>query len=275
VRKFLLTAVIFLAVLVTGCEQPAATKAPAKPVARPFVPTTQAASTHASVKDADSKAGVADCCAVDAAPSTQPANASTVAPPAPAPVVVAPTTKPAAAPSRVSPWIEPDKRVALSMDYEMTDQDGKTVSLSRYLGKPGVVSFFFTRCSNPQMCPLVTFTMANLQRDLAAAGIDGKVNCALISYDPIFDTPERVKAFGTERGFNFKQGAMLSPAPAQFRDFVLDWELAFNVGADGQINHKLEAMVIDKQGRFVREYHGEIWKNADVVKDLERLLAEP
>jgi protein SCO1/2 len=125
------------------------------------------------------------------------------------------------------------------------------------------------------MCPLVTSTMANLQRDLAAAGVDGKVNCALISYDPIFDTPEKVKAYGEERGFNFKQGAMLAPKPDEFRGFVLDWELAFNVGSDGQINHKLEMMMFDKHGKFVREYHGVIWKNADVVKDLERLLAEP
>ena len=266
----LLAAALFL----SGCDRAESKKPPvvAKPIATAPAPEPAKAEApaHTPVKTAEMKEGIASCCEVES--TTQPAAAVAATTAAEKPITTA-TTKPT--PSKASPWTEPADRASFGLDFEMTDQDGQKVKLNKYVGKPTVYSFIFTRCANPQMCPLVTSTMAVLQGKLANAGIADKINCVLISYDPLWDNPERLKAFGDERGFNFKQGAMLSPAPDHFRDFITDWEIAFGVAPDGQINHKMEMMMFDKRGKFVRLYHGEIWKNADVIQDLQRLLAEP
>lgn len=274
---------VIAALVLSGCDRSSEEKA-AQKAAKKVESTVESAKIESHAKPADIKDSLPDCCTIDVIttqPTTKP-TAENVAAPKPATVesavaVAKPTTSPATKPStsRASPWTEPDKRTSFGLDYDMTDHNGNAVKLTQYLGKPTVYSFFFTRCGNPQMCPLIAYTMGKLQKELAKTGIADKTNCVLISYDPLWDNPERMTAFGKERGFDLKQGSLLSPKPDQFRDFVIDWELAFGMTTDAQINHKMEMMMFDKHGKFVREYHGEIWKNEEVIADLQRLLAEP
>jgi protein SCO1/2 len=71
--------------------------------------------------------------------------------------------------------------------------DGKTVSLPDELndGRPVVVSFIFTTCT--AICPLISQTLAQLQRKL---GPDrDRVHLVSISIDPEQDTPARLAAY--------------------------------------------------------------------------------
>jgi len=180
----------------------------------------------------------------------------------------------ASAGARATQWYEPKDRDVFDLDLKVTDQQGTDRLLSEYLGKPIALSFIFTRCSNPRMCPTITITMARLQRDLAKAELADKTQVLLISYDPVYDTPERLKKYGEVRGFRFDHGAILRPDVDQYVDLLSELSVSTVPLGDGTFNHAMELLIIDHLGRFVRDYRGGIWENKPILDDLKKLVAE-
>lgn len=180
----------------------------------------------------------------------------------------------ATAGARATQWYEPADRDVFDLDLKVTDQQGTDRLLSEYLGKPIALSFIFTRCSNPRMCPTITVTMARLQRDLAKAGLADKTRVLLISYDPVYDTPQRLKKYAEDRGFRFDHGAILRPDVDQYSQLLSELSVSTVPLADGTFNHAMELLIIDHLGRFVRDYRGSIWDNKPVLDDLHKLVQE-
>ena len=176
--------------------------------------------------------------------------------------------------ARVSEWLQPDQRLAFDLDYRMTDQDGVDLTLTDLADTPLAISFIFTRCPNPEMCPLITTTMAHLQDKLNQVGLDDKIKLLLITYDPTYDTPQRLKAYGMDRGLSFTNAKMLRPNPDEFYNLLHEFQMGVNYNSDGSIGHFIELILVDRQGRFVRDYQGHLWDNTAVVDDLSRLVAE-
>jgi protein SCO1/2 len=116
--------------------------------------------------------------------------------------------------------------------------------------------------------------MANLQRDLEEVELSDKVRLVLITYDPVYDTPARLKAYGADRGLEFTNAVMLRPGFYQFRQLLNEFQVGVDYRADGSIGHFIELLLIDHKGRFVRDYQGQVWDNPAVLDDLKRLLAE-
>jgi len=116
--------------------------------------------------------------------------------------------------------------------------------------------------------------MANLQRDLEEAGLSEKVKLALITYDPVYDTPGRLKAYGADRGLRFTNAVMLRPGVEQFRQLLHEFQIGVDYRADGSIGHFIELLLIDHAGRFVRDYQGQVWDNVAVLDDLKKLVAQ-
>ncbi|MCE9589865.1 MAG: SCO family protein [Planctomycetes bacterium] len=198
---------------------------------------------------------------------------------APAPTAAPPATQPAAAVSkgktaRSTPWVEPDKRPEINLDFQATNQDGQMLKLADLVGTPVAVSFFFTRCPNPEMCPLIASTMAMLQRGAAKAGLEEKLRFALVSYDPDFDTPPRMLQFGKDHGFDFSNGVMLRPDRDKYMAMLRELGVDIAPEPDGNIGHFIDLILIDKKGRFVRSYTGAVWDNETVLADLRKLAAE-
>ncbi|MCC6581470.1 MAG: SCO family protein [Phycisphaeraceae bacterium] len=207
------------------------------------------------------------CCLV---PTTQPLAASRE------PTA---TTQPATQPAetRASPWIEPGQREQFDLSFRMTDQDGKEHRLSDLINKPTAITFIYTRCPDPKMCPATTLRMANLQHAASEAGLGSQVQLALISYDPAYDTPARLKRWGDDHGIRFSARPhvlMLRPRVDEFRDLLTELQIDLMPQADGSFLHRVELILVDRQGRYVRDYLGGTWDNASVAADLKKLADE-
>src|SRR5688572_23540613 len=84
------------------------------------------------------------------------------------------------------------------------DQNGQPVTYSEFFrGRPSIVAFFYTRCDNPLKCSLTVTKLARIQQLLDAEGIADQINTAGITYDPGFDSPERLLNYGAHRGVRF------------------------------------------------------------------------
>jgi len=227
-------------------------------------------------------------------------QASTPSAPTPLPAVTtntqpatqpAPTTQPATQPAvddmandskprlgsgaRADDWTEPADRAAFDLRFHFTNQDDEPVEFQQFLGKPMAVTFFFTRCPDPNMCPVIISRLAQLETKLRNEGMTDDVNLLAISYDPMHDSPAVMKAYGSQRGLRFDAATMLRPNNDEYLAMLRELEVNITVGQTGTLGHFIEMILIDRQGRYVRDYRGDIWPNDAVLADLQQLVAEP
>jgi cytochrome oxidase Cu insertion factor (SCO1/SenC/PrrC family) len=168
-------------------------------------------------------------------------------------------------------WLKPTERGAPVSLRSFQDQDGRSITANELRGAPLAVSFIYTRCENQRKCPLVAQTMAKLGAKLAEAKMTPRPRLALITYDPEYDTPEQLKAFGTTHSL---QAMLLRPEPTAKEQLFKDLNVRVNFNERGVNLHGVQLILLDKQGRFVRAHHTLIWDNDKVLADLRQLAAE-
>jgi protein SCO1/2 len=148
------------------------------------------------------------------------------------------------------------------------DQDGVRQPLVDFLGLADtVVAFFYTRCQNPNKCSLTITKLADLQARMLERGLAGQL--AAISYDPGFDLPPRLAAYGRARGLRFGQSVRMFRAVeghSRLAEFF-----GLRVGYTGTIvnQHGLELYLVDAAVRIVRTWVRIAWEIPDVLNSLE------
>lgn len=82
-------------------------------------------------------------------------------------------------------------------DVLVSDQNGKRLNFYSDLikGKTVAINFIFTTCTT--ICPPLTATMRQIQREMGAR-VGRDVLLVSVSVDPITDTPERLKSFAAK-----------------------------------------------------------------------------
>lgn len=169
----------------------------------------------------------------------------------------------------------PAEREKLDLDFTFTDQDEQSFDLKTIKGKVAVVTFIFTSCPNPNMCPLQGAKMAAMQSRLEKAGLSDEVNLLVFTFDPNTDTPAVLKKWGQTQGIKYTNAKMLRPEPRDFIDFQYAFGFRAGPTADGKINHQTDLMLIDREGRLAAFYGGlEAWNDAQVLAKVKELIAE-
>jgi protein SCO1 len=172
-------------------------------------------------------------------------------------------------------WVAAAQRRQLqNLDIRFTDHGGRPGVLRDLMNKPTVITFFYTRCQNGRKCSMAISLLGALQRQLAQAGIADKVRLIAISYEPQFDTPERINRYATDRGFCLGENALALQLESNHQQQLVD-ELQAPVSFNaGWVNtHGVELSLLDASGRLVRQYHTLLWDNDQVTEDLKRLVS--
>ena len=175
-----------------------------------------------------------------------------------------------------TPWVVAGERSRLqNLDIAFKDQDGRSGVLGDLVDKPVLVTFFYTRCQNSRKCSMAVSRLGTLQRHLAQAGIEDKVRLVAITYEPQFDTPERLHRFATDRGLRLGENALAIQLDSDRHQRLVD-ELQAPVNYNaGWVNaHGVELSLLDARGKLVRKYHTLLWDNDQVTKDLRQVLTE-
>lgn len=158
-------------------------------------------------------------------------------------------------------------------DVALVTQDGEAVRLSDYRGRTVALTFVFTRCPFPEFCPRMMARFAAAHEALIAdEERRGSTHLLTISFDPAYDTPEILKAFGV---------SFQKTAPP-----FTHWELA--TGTDEDIRtlgealgltyvpesqsfaHNLRTAVIDPEGKLAVLLRGNEWTSEDLIDAIER-----
>lgn len=159
-------------------------------------------------------------------------------------------------------------------NLEVQNETGRFDSLENFIDqKPTVVGFFYTRCINPNKCTLTVNKIGWLQQELSQIGLENQVNLLAFTYDPVYDTHEKMRAFGENRGLVFGPNThVLRTSPEEFSVLSDFFQLGVNYLASTVNQHRLELFILNQNGAIETTYTRLQWEVKDVVSDLLKLV---
>lgn len=166
-----------------------------------------------------------------------------------------------------SPYVSPVPAGAREVGtVRLEDQAGvRTTFEELFRGRRHVVAFFYTRCGNPAKCSATVTRLADLAARLPAELPGEEVGVAGISYDPGYDTPERLAAYGAARGMPFSDTVRLLRAPVGHA--VLREHFDLQVGYAGSLvnQHGVELYLVGADTRTQHAWTRVTWTVEEVL----------
>jgi protein SCO1/2 len=162
-------------------------------------------------------------------------------------------------------------------DFKLRNQDGRQIHLSQFKGKALLVTFIYTRCPSPEFCPRVTRNFAEVEKRLAASpALYAKTHLLSVSFDPEYDTPERLRAYGatyigSDAKNAFAHWDFAVPEKPVLAEMAKWFDLGMTGEADGSITHTLSTTLIGADGKVARFYPGNEWTAEQVFADVKQL----
>ncbi|MDB6138999.1 MAG: electron transport protein SCO1/SenC [Verrucomicrobiaceae bacterium] len=155
-------------------------------------------------------------------------------------------------------------------DLELTDEQGRKLRLADCRGQALALTFLYTRCPFPTMCPLLASKFAQAQK-LLATDPQAPKNWRMLSVtiDPEHDTPEVLRSYGAfvkadPVKWNFATGSLADITRLALACGVDFWQ------EKGVLTHNLRTLVYNPQGRPAHVFKDNNWSPADLVREIEQ-----
>jgi protein SCO1/2 len=156
-------------------------------------------------------------------------------------------------------------------DCGLTNQLGQPIHLSDFKGRALAFTFIFTRCPLPTFCPRMNSHLAAVQQALLAANAGTNWHLLSISFDPEFDTPERLAQYAKSYGQEPAHWSFATGATADIRQLGNNFSLVF--APEGAVfNHNVRTVVVDPAGRIQEVFAGNEWQPAELVAALQKAM---
>lgn len=156
-------------------------------------------------------------------------------------------------------------------DVTFLDLDSNEVSLSDSDGNFRLISYIFTRCPMPEMCPAVVVKNQYLAQEFKDYS---NFNFILVSFDYKYDTPVLLKqTYGSLVHHN--PGIEVWSSTNHVTDiftlagqsFVSFWGVDEN-----DIGHTLRSVLLDPERRLLKVYEGTTWRPEAAAQDIRNIL---
>jgi protein SCO1 len=153
------------------------------------------------------------------------------------------------------------------------DHNGEPTTFADFFtGQPSIVAFFYTRCDNPQKCSLTVSKLARVQQQLADRGVAERIRTAAITYDPGFDLPSRLRAYGHGRQMRMDADHRLLRTTDGIEPLRRYFSLGVNFIGSLVNRHRIEIYILDAAGRIAATFRRIHWNERDVVDRAVELL---
>ena len=128
--------------------------------------------------------------------------------------------------------------------FNLLDQDGKPFSSGDLHGRPWAAAFIFTNCGSS--CPLMTSTMASLQKKVAP-----EVMLVSFSVDPESDTPPVLKKYAARYQADESRWRFVTGPKDSIMAVIKDMKTPFQAaGENSPIEHSENLLLVDADGQI-------------------------
>jgi cytochrome oxidase Cu insertion factor (SCO1/SenC/PrrC family) len=149
-------------------------------------------------------------------------------------------------------------------DIPLVDQTGRHETLAALRGEPYALTFIYTRCRDPKMCPFVSAKLHQVQSRTAGT----KTALVEVSLDPAYDRPPVLARYAKLFGADPARWHLFTGDPRTVLDFAARFRiLERSAGAD-TIVHSERLAIVNAGGRITQFYDDARWNAADVAAAL-------
>lgn len=149
----------------------------------------------------------------------------------------------------------------------LVNMNGGTVDLEHGVS---VVSFIYTRCPDPKMCPLVTAKFARMTKLLA----DAPVRLLEITLDPGYDTPAVLRSYAHAVGADGDRWTFATGQASSIAAFADRAGLYVDRPRPGVILHS-ETVMISREGMLQKNVGGNDWTADSVAAEARSIATLP
>ena len=136
------------------------------------------------------------------------------------------------------------------LDYKFTNELGQAVSLNDFRGQALAITFFYTRCPIPDYCPRLSKNFQEAQQKLESLpGAPANWHFLSISFDPEFDSPLLLKAYGKSYQSDPKHWSFLTGPADKIGELARQSGVSYESDA-GTFNHNFRTLIIDAAGHL-------------------------
>ncbi len=154
-------------------------------------------------------------------------------------------------------------------DYAFRTTDGRPLRLAQLRGRPVLVSFVYTACS--QVCPTTTRFLANAVTEADRMLGPGRYAVVTIGFNYPYDTPAAMAAFARSQGIDRRDWHFLSPEAGVVEGVTRDLGFSYAASAGG-FDHLTQVTLLDAEGRVAAQVYGENFDIPMLVSPLKALL---
>lgn len=157
-------------------------------------------------------------------------------------------------------------------DFQLVDQKTRKISRETFAGKPLLLTFIFTRCPVPNFCPKISGNFEKLAADFAQdPALADQVRLLSISFDPEFDSPEVLDAYGKTFSADPEQWRLATGTPEEIEKLTQAFAV-YTKSAEGTIDHGLCTALVAPDGTISTIWRGNGWEIEEVASAVKSLL---
>jgi protein SCO1/2 len=163
--------------------------------------------------------------------------------------------------------LKPGDRVP---DTTLVDESNTARPLTSLKGHRVALTFMYTRCPQPDFCPLMDRNFAAIQNEVKKTPGLGDVRLVSISFDPANDTPAVLKTHARDLKADPAVWHFVTASPEDIKGFAAKFGVTAEPSDESPsvLTHNLSTAVIDSDGRLVQIRPGNMWTPADLIADL-------
>ncbi len=155
-----------------------------------------------------------------------------------------------------------------AFNFELVNQDSQNVRLDQFQGKHVVLSFIYTRCGMPKMCPLTTIKFRQLQKLGSSSGLENRMVLLLVTIDPEFDIPGILKKYADMYNAKTDNWHFLTGTVERIDEICQEYGIVHELQEWGQIQHSMIIYLIDPEGYIKKFYVGQNWTPEEIKKQI-------
>ena len=171
-------------------------------------------------------------------------------------------------------------------DGNVLDSEGRASTLHRLMsgeagsGKIVLLSFIYSTCSDVNGCPLATAVFHKIKNRLKhEPELAGQLRLLTLSFNPEYDTPERMKEYGASLQSKELEWLFLTaPSEQELRPILKGYGQTAEKVFDRKgkftntFNHQLRVYLIDRNKQLRNIYNTELLHPDTLISDIKTLL---
>ncbi len=162
-------------------------------------------------------------------------------------------------------------------DFQLTNQDGKRISMKDFRGHPLAITFIYAQCPLPDYCIKMSTNFSDAaNRIMSEPEAKDRFRLLSISFDPQRDTPEKLKSYGL--GYlgkgakpDFTVWQLAVGSDKEVRAVADFFGLRYEVDANDktQFNHSLRTAIVSPEGKVTKIFAGNEWTPNDLLREMK------